>query len=81
MEFFLSAVKCVCIASIALSLYLLVRNYFVFTYRMKVINTNFDRYDLLPSYHTMMWKFWVWPMDKFMPEDKQKLAVVRDQLQ
>jgi hypothetical protein len=45
---------------------MLYRNHCVFQYRVKKIYENMNEYDRLPSYDTMMRKFWVWDFDKFL---------------
>jgi hypothetical protein len=29
------------------------------------------RYDVFPSYNYMLWNFWVWPLDKFLPKENK----------
>lgn len=46
-------------------LYMQLRNYAVFYYRIKKICENLDKYDQLPNYDYMMIRFWVWPLSRF----------------
>jgi hypothetical protein len=45
------------------------RNDAVFRFRMDVLfdRKTSDRYEDLPSYDTMFFRFWVWPVEKFLP--------------
>ena len=60
-----------CLFGLVACLYMAVRNQAVYNYRVKVLSTDMDKYERLPSYNTMMYKFWVWPMSRF---DKQAQA-------
>ena len=51
-----------------ISVYMLFRNQWVYNQRIYLINTNFDLYLKLPTYDCMMFKFWVWNVDKFLPK-------------
>jgi hypothetical protein len=43
------------------------RNQWVCTVRNKLIESDWERYHLLPGYDIMMKKFWVWDIEKFLP--------------
>lgn len=49
----------------------LIRNDAVFKYRCDLIEKDYAGYSRLPTYDTMVRKFWVWPVSKFyVPEEK-----------
>lgn len=48
-----------------------IRNECVYRFRVKILFTNEDLFDKLPSYKEMMLKFWVWPMKKFIPKGER----------
>jgi hypothetical protein len=45
--------------------FILVRDAWVFTQRVSLWNS--PKYENLPSYFSMLCKFWVWDIDKFLP--------------
>jgi len=49
----------------------LIRNNWVYTQRIKLISTDFNKYKSLPSYHTMLLKFWIWNIEKFVIKPKE----------
>ena len=60
--------------------YMIYRSNKVFDYRTQVLfKEGTDEYRKLPSYDTMVYKFWVWPMSEFKKQDKKKpnLRVVK----
>ena len=40
----------------------------VYKYRVDLIWDDFETYNKLPSYNEMVWKFWIWDLDKFVKE-------------
>jgi len=50
---------------LAFGAYLQVRNVMVYRFRSRVLEESMRDYDQLPEYDTMMWRFWVWPLEKF----------------
>lgn len=62
----------------AFSAYMLWRNEQVFRYRiawLDRITAGENVPDGLASYHTMMWKFWVWPLSRFEEEAHARYRV------
>ena len=54
----------------AFSVFVMIRNNYVFDYRMKVLldrrfsaAENLDRYDRLPSHYAMLWQLFTWKWD------------------
>lgn len=45
-----------------------IRNNWVYNKRIELLHKGMDKYKLLPSYDTMMYKFWIWNIDKFIEE-------------
>lgn len=57
----------ICIVIIIFIVLGLIRNAWVFKKRMKALHYMGSAYlDLLPSYNTMMLKFWIWDINKFI---------------
>lgn len=52
--------------------YMLIRNKEIFNFRWKMIDKDNNKYKQLPSYDYMMWHFWVWPLDKFLPKENNQ---------
>lgn len=53
------------------NMYMLVRQGEVFVYRLDKIVNDFENYKKLPSNNYMLWHFWVWPLDKFLPKEEE----------
>lgn len=60
--------------------YLLFRNWRVYKYRTGILGEVFEyegmterleKYQALPEYDEMMWKFWIWPMSRFEGKGKK----------
>lgn len=47
--------------------FMMVRNFWVYRARKKLIWDDHDTYLRLPSYGAMMWRFWVWDVRRFLP--------------
>ncbi|HHA2247819.1 TPA: hypothetical protein ACOEHG_002700 [Enterobacter ludwigii] len=48
-------------------IFMLVRNEWVFEARQRVMHQDgYLTYQRLPSYHVMMWHFWIWDVKKFI---------------
>lgn len=51
---------------------MMIRNVWVFKVRTRCLDasrwdgTNHDPYDRLPSYGEMLWRFWIWDINKFL---------------
>ena len=45
--------------------YILIRNEYVYRYRTRLLIADFERYQRLPSYDRMVYRFWVWPLSRF----------------
>lgn len=43
------------------------RNEWVYRERTRLIHSEYNRYEQLPTYRQMLWKFWVWDVGKFLP--------------
>ncbi len=75
---FLNFMLCICIVGFISSMYMLIRNEFVFKYRTNLLKegseiNDYSRYDSLPEYLAMFYHFWVWPMSRFEGQkDKYK---------
>ena len=55
---------------LSFSFYIMFRNDWVYRNRIRLINKcetleDFIAFRRLPSYSRMMWKFWVWDIEKF----------------
>ena len=50
-------------------LLLLWRNTRVYRFRNELLWADWDRFQQLPSYDAMMWRFWVWPLRRFLPKE------------
>jgi hypothetical protein len=48
------------------SIIMMTRNLWVLKVRTHLITTDFDTFKKLPTYKTMMRKFWIWNIDKFI---------------
>jgi hypothetical protein len=44
------------------------RNNWVYDKRTACIDNDFDKYKRLPSYEHMLYRFWIWDIDKFLGE-------------
>lgn len=64
MNEFLIWVSSFCIFVLLAAMYCLYRNDKVYEFRMGLIGD--PAFELLPSYDTMMYKFWVWPLGRFL---------------
>jgi len=53
--------------------YYLFRNYRVYEYRTKLLweKPLPNRHSFLPSYDYMLFHFWVWPLNRFLPKSKR----------
>lgn len=51
-------------------LFFLLRNEWVCSTRLLVLHQDRASYTKLPDYDTMLYKFWVWDVNKFIQEDK-----------
>lgn len=58
----------VCGVSALACIYMLIRNQWVFDNRIKILNRSHLEYSRLPSYDTMLNRFWVWDIEKFKGE-------------
>ena len=62
----------ICFLGALFSLLMLFRNNWVYNKRTEILNrqTNLsdlnNEYDRLPSYDQMMWRFWIWDIEKFI---------------
>nr|SAY45630.1 Uncharacterised protein [Serratia marcescens] len=56
------------VAVFAIQIFVLYRNDWVYRQRCRVMD-HFGPllYELLPPYHVMLWKVWVWNVNKFLP--------------
>lgn len=45
-----------------------IRNVWVYKNRIKLLRDDYETYQKLPSYHQMMFKFWVWNINKFIKD-------------
>lgn len=52
-----------------LCFYIFIRTDLVYNYRVELLYSDRNKYLLLPSYNEMMYKFWIWDFDKFLPEN------------
>lgn len=44
-----------------------VRNVWVYRERVRLLYADLAAYRRLPSYNTMMRKFWIWKIERFLP--------------
>jgi len=61
---------CLAFLTVCIIFFLLFRNDWVYRKRVYLIFNNPDAYDKLPEYSTMIFKFWIWDINKFIPDDK-----------
>lgn len=47
-----------------------IRNNWVFDQSIKLLDQDYAKYKQLPNYNTMICKFWIWNIDKFIEEGK-----------
>jgi len=53
---------------IFITVFIWIRNNWVYKNRIKLIDDDWEAYKKLPSYDQMMFKFWVWDINKFIKE-------------
>jgi hypothetical protein len=63
----LQAVIVCCLVLMVFSVFLGIRNQWVFRQRRKLMESNFETFKKLPSYEKMVWRWWVWDIYKFLP--------------
>ena len=51
-----------------IAVFIWIRNKWVYKNRIKLINDDWESFKKLPSYDQMMFKFWVWDINKFIKE-------------
>lgn len=51
-----------------IAVFIEIRNKWVYKNRIKLIDDDWKAYKKLPSYNQMMFKFWVWDINKFIKE-------------
>ena len=51
-----------------IAIFIGIRNNWVYNNRIKLISDDWETYQKLPSYDQMMFKFWVWDINKFIKE-------------
>lgn len=56
----------ICILLLVFANYMLIRNHFVCNFRLDMLKRGIPTYMGLPSYDSMLWRFWVWPLTKFL---------------
>jgi hypothetical protein len=61
-----------CILGLFFCKYLLYRNDKVRDFLVELILTDKQKYNQLSKniYDKMLWHFWIWPLDKFLPKEK-----------
>ncbi len=60
-----------CLVGMFFCLFMLVRNDWVYQARFRVAFEDRAAYERLPSYSAMMWRLWVWDIQKFLPPAKK----------
>lgn len=56
--------------SLITSIYMLIRNMWVYEYRSNLIWSDFKKFEKLPSYNDMMYKYWYkYNFDDFLKEE------------
>ena len=58
----------VSVISLFIVFFIWIRNIWVYKNRIKLIGDNWEAYKKLPSYDQMVFKFWVWDINKFIKE-------------
>ena len=51
--------------TIIATIFMLFRNKWVFNQRIATLNTDMKEYGKLAEYNTMLFKFWIWDIEKF----------------
>lgn len=70
LEIALSLFVIFCFVFIAFCLLMINRNEWVFKARTGVLHERgHEVYSALPSYETMLYTFWVWDVNKFLPKE------------
>lgn len=69
MNIFMGIVSCVLVFLLFFFIILFFRNEWVYMKRIDMSNTNYYLYNKLPSYYTMLLKFWIWDVNKFIKEE------------
>lgn len=60
------------IEALLFAVFIVIRNEWVFKQRQALWN-NAQEYNKLPSYHTMVWTFWIWDVNKYKSRSTPKL--------
>lgn len=71
LEIIMLIIMCFSILGLIGCVLTMIRNNWVFSERMRILNQmpvalGLHDYHRLPSYETMMMKFWIWDVNKFM---------------
>ena len=73
MEILLIMILGIALMGLALCIYMLARNEWVFRLRMRVIDENMEAYDAMPTYGEMMYKYWwVWRSKYFYSSNTER---------
>lgn len=65
----LSVLFSISVAGLLFCAFMLFRNYWVYGARIRVLETQrYSEFKKLPSYGVMLWKFWIWDVEKFKKE-------------
>lgn len=52
--------------------FMLARNKWLYVNVLKMLQEDYERYELLPRYEDMLNKFWVWDLNKFIKSQQEK---------
>lgn len=58
------------IISVLVLILALFRNDWVYSERTKLIYLDFDKYKKLEDYNTMLFRFWIWNIEKFIKDSE-----------
>ena len=62
---FLAAIAALMLVYFAFLVYMVLRIRYVASWRAEVMIRDMQAFQELPSFDDMVWKFWVWPLEKF----------------
>lgn len=69
MNIFMGIVTFIGMTTTFFCVFMLFRNKWVYDQRIKILDSDLSKYRKLPDYDTMLNKFWIWNVDKFIKEE------------
>ncbi len=62
----------VCIFACCVLALLSIRNQWVYNTCVDMIDEDYEKYKLLPSYNYMLYRFWIWDVEVFLSDEHPK---------